>query len=77
MSATKARMGRPPLGDRARAAIFTLRLSAEERDALDAAAERAGKPVTKWARDALLMVARSGKIDDGMSSGQREKEFDQ
>jgi uncharacterized protein (DUF1778 family) len=54
-------MGRPSLGDRARGDVFTLRLTKEERAALDIAAERAGKPVTQWARDALLAVAREGK----------------
>jgi predicted HicB family RNase H-like nuclease len=51
-------MGRPPLGDgKARDVVFTLRVSPEERAALVAAAEREGKPVTQWARDALLASA--------------------
>jgi predicted HicB family RNase H-like nuclease len=57
VSTTKARMGRPPLGDRARDAVFTLRLSKAERSALNAAAERTGMPVTQWAREALLAAA--------------------
>jgi predicted HicB family RNase H-like nuclease len=51
-------MGRPPLADgKARAVVFTLRLSPEERDALVAAAERDGKPVTPWARETLMHAA--------------------
>ncbi len=51
-------MGRPPLADgKAREIVFTLRLSSEERDALLVAAERAGKPVTQWARSSLLRAA--------------------
>lgn len=42
----------------AKVGMFTLRLSAEERAAVIAAAERAGKPVTQWAREAVLEAAR-------------------
>lgn len=52
--------GRPPLKNgTAKVGMFTLRLSAEERAAVIAAAERAGKPVTQWAREALLAAAVS------------------
>jgi hypothetical protein len=47
-------MGRPPLSERARAAVFTLRLSEPELAMLNAAAGKADKPVTQWAREALL-----------------------
>ena len=47
-------MGRPPLGDKAKAIVFTIRMSEAERDEIVAAAERAGKPVTQWAREKLL-----------------------
>lgn len=58
----KARMGRPPLADgKAKQIVFTLRLSPEERDALTAAAARAGKPVTQWARAALLVASQKEK----------------
>jgi len=54
-----ARMGRPPLGDRAKGIVFTIRMSADERDEIVAAAERDGKPVTQWARETLLASAAS------------------
>jgi uncharacterized protein (DUF1778 family) len=51
----KAKMGRPKLADgKAREVVFTLRLSPEERAAIEVAAKIAGKPVTQWARSALL-----------------------
>ena len=51
-------MGRPPLAEgRAKGIVFTLRLSPADRDAIVAAAERAGKPVTQWARDLLIGAA--------------------
>jgi predicted HicB family RNase H-like nuclease len=56
----KARMGRPPLAEgKARGVVFTLRISAEEREAFTAAAERTGQPVTQWAREALLLASAS------------------
>jgi uncharacterized protein (DUF1778 family) len=55
----KARMGRPPLAEgKARDIVFTLRLAPDERDAIEAAAERAGKPVTQWARELLIGAAK-------------------
>jgi uncharacterized protein (DUF1778 family) len=39
--------------------VFAVRLSDEERRAIDRAAESEGKPVTKWARDVLLAAART------------------
>lgn len=52
-------MGRPTLPEgTARTQVFALKLSADERAAIDAAAERVGKPVTQWARDVLLARAR-------------------
>jgi len=54
------RIGRPPLPEgKARGAVFTLRLSDDERATIEAAALRNGKPVTQWARDALLTAART------------------
>jgi uncharacterized protein (DUF1778 family) len=51
-------MGRPPLAEgKAKGIVFTLRLSQDEQSALVAAAERAGKPVTQWARNVLLAAA--------------------
>jgi uncharacterized protein (DUF1778 family) len=52
-------MGRPPLADgKARGIVFTLRLSADERDAIETAAEQTRKPVTQWAREILLEATR-------------------
>ena len=48
-------MGRPPLPKgEARETVFTLRVTEAERAAFVEAAERAGKPVTAWARETLL-----------------------
>ena len=56
----RPRMGRPPLPrGTARTEVFAMKLSAEERTALDEAAEKAGKPVTQWAREALLAACGS------------------
>ena len=62
-------MGRPPLAEgQAKEVIFTMRLNPEERDAIVAAAKRAGKPVRQWAREALLaVVTSSGLTSDGKS----------
>ena len=63
MSARKRRprMGRPPLAEgTARTEVFAMKLSADERAAIDAAAERANMPVTQWARGALLEATRVG-----------------
>lgn len=43
---------------KAKVGMFAIRLSEEERAALQAAADRAGKPVTQWARDVLLSASR-------------------
>ncbi len=54
------RIGRPPLPDgAAREIVFTLRISATERDAMAEAAKLAGKPVTRWAREVLVERARA------------------
>ena len=59
MSAERGR-GRPakPSGT-AHVDVFSLKLSADEKALIKAAAEHAGKPVTQWAREALLATARS------------------
>jgi uncharacterized protein (DUF1778 family) len=52
--------GRPAFEEgTARTLVFSIKLSAEERAAIDAAAERAGKPVTQWARETLLSAAQN------------------
>lgn len=54
------KMGRPPLEEgKAKALVFTLRLSSAERAEIEQAAQRAGVPVTQWARSILLASARS------------------
>ena len=54
--------GRPPMPEgKARAAMFAVRLSAVERAEIEAAAARAEKPVTQWAREALLAAALGGQ----------------
>ena len=54
----KRRPGRPAFADgTARTGVFAVRLSDEERKAIQAAATRAGKPVTRWAREALVAAA--------------------
>jgi len=51
--------GRPAFTEgTARTGVFAIRLSDDERAAIEAAAEREGKPVSQWARDVLLLVAR-------------------
>lgn len=59
MSAAKrAKMGRPTLPEgKARAVVFTVRLSPEELESLRAAATRLGQPVTQWARESLLAAS--------------------
>jgi predicted HicB family RNase H-like nuclease len=55
MSGRKRGPGRPAFAEgTARTGVFTIRLSDEERAALEAAAEQAGKPVTQWAREVLI-----------------------
>jgi hypothetical protein len=52
------KMGRPTLGKGlARVPAFTVRLSEIERSEVYAAATKAGKPVTQWAREELLAAA--------------------
>lgn len=50
--------GRPAFAEgTARTGVFTIRLSDDERAAIEAAAERAGKPVTQWARETMIEAA--------------------
>jgi hypothetical protein len=58
-AAKKARMGRPPLAEEdVRDVFFKIRVSPKERDEIVSAAERDSKPVTQWARVALLKAAK-------------------
>jgi hypothetical protein len=45
----------------AKTVAFVMRVSAEERAAIEAAADRAGVPVSRWAREALLSAALATK----------------
>ncbi len=55
--------GRPAFAEgTARTGVFTIRLSDEERAAIEAAAKRDGKHITQWARDALLAAATSSAV---------------
>jgi predicted HicB family RNase H-like nuclease len=59
MDGTKRGPGRPSFVEgTARTGMFAIRLSAEEREAIEAAAERDGKPVTQWAREALMQASK-------------------
>jgi hypothetical protein len=52
--------GRPRLPNgMAKESVLALRVTAADRAAIDAAAERGGMPVTKWARKILLSSADS------------------
>lgn len=58
MSAVRRGPGRPAFaGGTARTGSFTVKVSDDERAQIEAAAHRAGKRVTEWARDALLSAA--------------------
>ncbi len=57
MSAGK--MGRPKKApDEAKASTFSVRLTADERALIEAAAERAGIKASEWARRVLIAAAR-------------------
>jgi hypothetical protein len=53
-------MGRPPKapGD-AKASTFSVRFRVDEREAIEAAAGRAGVKASEWARQVLLASART------------------
>lgn len=57
-----AKRGRPPLPpDERRASTLGIRLTAEEREALELMAEQAGKTVTDLILDATIRKKRSSK----------------
>ena len=51
-------MGRPPLPEGEARSVFSVRFSTSEKDAVKKAAQKAGEPVTQWARNTLLAAAR-------------------
>lgn len=53
----KPKIGRPKLPKGEFKEVFSLRLTVAEREAVDAAARKAGKGATEWAREAMLSVA--------------------
>jgi hypothetical protein len=60
VSPRKRGPGRPAFAvGTAKTGVFAIRLSDEDRATIEAAAERAGKPVTGWARETLLAAARA------------------
>lgn len=54
----KPRMGRPPKSDARMGIPILVRVSATERATLQAAADRAGKPLSSWIRDTALSSAK-------------------
>lgn len=54
----KKKMGRPPLPKGEVRAVFSVRFSNAEKATVEKAAKRAGEPVTRWARNALLAAAQ-------------------
>lgn len=52
-------MGRKPLGELGKSYMLRIRMTDDERAALDSAAALAGKPTSTWARDLLLSAAAS------------------
>jgi len=58
MTKKKRPRGRPKLPrGQGRGELLTLRVRADERARLEAAARKAGQPLSAWARDALLKGA--------------------
>ncbi len=52
-------MGRPPLPDDARKGhMFRIRMTQDERDEIDRAAEAHGESASEWARNLLLKASR-------------------
>lgn len=54
----KKKRGRPPLPKWKVRVQFNVRLSPKERRVIEAAAMKVGEPVTRWARNTLLLVAQ-------------------
>lgn len=59
MTKKKKKIGRPKLPKDEAKKIFSLRLSKHERKQIKHAAEKSGRPVSKWAREALLKAANA------------------
>jgi len=53
----KSKMGRPKLPKDEKRKVFSLRVSKPEWARIKDAAQKAGKPETRWAREALLAAA--------------------
>ena len=56
MTKTK-KIGRPKLPKGKAKAVFSLRLSEPDQRRIESAAKQSGKPVTQWAREALLSAS--------------------
>ena len=62
MTAKQRPRGRPPLAKgQERDEVVTIRLRASERARLERAARKAGKPLSTWAREALMDEAEGGR----------------
>jgi hypothetical protein len=62
----KPRRGRPPLPKgTAKKSLLSVRLTREERRAIDQAADEAGKPASEWARELLLASVRRTSVIGG------------
>jgi len=62
MTEVKKKRGRPALSPEERKqAIFSIRLSPEERATIEAAAEQAGLTASDWARSVLLEAAQNSQ----------------
>ena len=53
----RKKIGRPKLPKGEAKKVFSLRFSKHEREKIKAAAKKADRPITKWAREALLAAA--------------------
>jgi len=58
---TPTKRGRPPVEGRARPEAVMVRLTAEERLELEAAAEADNRPLSQWMRLVVLEVARRSR----------------
>ena len=57
MKTPETRMGRPAVAGKARGAIFSLRLTPEERKAVERAATKQGRKASDWARELIVNAA--------------------
>ena len=58
MSAKEKTIGRPILGDAAKADVIRFRVTPAERERMEATATKKGKILSAWAREILLAASR-------------------